>query len=324
MNDAGRDLKAGVIGTGSLGTNHTRLYCSSERTCEVYVYDISAGRAAEIAGRFGAEVCDDVDDLLSKVDIVSVCTPATDHFDTVMRAFRAGVHVLVEKPVASTSAEGEGMVEEADRLGLNLQVGHIERFNGTFRALDGLLDRPMFIESHRLGTFTPRGIDVSVVVDLMIHDIDIVLNVLRGDRLVDLRASGAGVLTGSPDIVNARLEFESGCVANLTASRISREPMRKMRFFQPNMYISADFRARELEAFSRADDVSMETLALDPTAFIRRVEVDVDKSEPLMCEIESFIDSVLEKREPSVTGRQGLEALKVAEQVLRCLDERKV
>ncbi len=312
-------MRAGVIGTGSLGRNHARIYSGLESVDSVFLYDRITERAAAAASSYGARICLDPDELLDQVDLVSICTPATDHHDTVMKAFDRGVHVLVEKPIASGSADGERMVLRAEKTGLVFQVGHIERFNGTFKAVRKLVDKPLFIESHRLGTFTPRGTDVSVVVDLMIHDIDIVLTLLMGETPKDLRASGAGVLTGSPDIVNARLEFESGCVANLTASRISREPLRKIRFFQHNMYISADFRAREIEAFSKAEGVSMEMLAADPMAFIRQIAVEVDKTEPLRAEIESFAESVISGGEPAVTGRQALEALRVAERVLESM-----
>lgn len=312
-------IKAGVIGTGSLGANHVRIYSALECVDSVLLYDRIPERAEATAAKFGAAICSSPEELLERVDVVSVCTPASDHHDSVMKAFDSGVHVLVEKPIASDSADGERMVLRAGETGLVFQVGHIERFNGTFAAVRRLVNRPLFIESHRLGTFTPRGTDVSVVVDLMIHDIDIVLTILEGDSLEDLRASGAGVLTGSPDIVNARLEFASGCVANLTASRISREPMRKIRFFQENMYISADFRKKEIEAFSKAEGVSMELLAADPTAFIKAINVEIDRTEPLLAEIESFTKSVMNGVEPAVTGRQALEALRVAEKVLESL-----
>ncbi|MBN1165244.1 MAG: Gfo/Idh/MocA family oxidoreductase, partial [Candidatus Krumholzibacteriota bacterium] len=229
------------------------------------------------------------------------------------------VHVLVEKPVASNSDDAKAMVTLARERGCVFQVGHIERFNGTFQAVEKLLDKPLFIESQRLGTFTPRGIDVSVVVDLMIHDIDIVLTVLRGDRLKELRASGAGILTDSPDIVNARLEFDSGCVANLTASRISREPFRKIRFFQENLYVSADFRTKTVEAFTRADGIRWEELAADPTSFIRPLPVQVDQEEPLRKEIQSFLEAVRGEREAVVTGEDGLAALLIAEKILEAI-----
>jgi predicted dehydrogenase len=311
-----RGLKAGVIGTGSLGNHHARIYSSSERVDEVLLQDSDREKAEETAGRWGARVCESPPDLLGECDIVSICTPATVHHALALEAFARGVHVLVEKPLAANSSEGREMVEAARKAGLVLQVGHIERFNGAFEAAAGLVRDPMFIECHRLGTFTPRGTDVSVVVDLMIHDIDLVLSLLAGESLVELRASGAGVLTDSPDIVNARLEFSGGCVANLTASRISREPLRKMRFFEENLYVSADLRARSVEAYGKAADVPLEELASDPMAFIRPVAAEVDDGEPLMKEIHSFIEAAQAEHGPVVTGEQGLSALETAEMIL--------
>lgn len=317
--DGSRGLKAGVIGTGSLGNHHARIYASSDRIDEVFLQDTDAEKAAETAERWGTQVCQSPSELLGKCDLVSICTPATAHHPLALEAFAGGVHVLVEKPLAASSAEGREMVDAAAKAGLVLQVGHIERFNGAFEAAAGLVRNPMFIECHRLGTFTPRGTDVSVVVDLMIHDIDLVLSLLEGDRLVELRASGANVLTGSPDIVNARLEFEGGCVANLTASRVSREPLRKMRFFEENLYVSADLRARSIEAFGKAADVPVEQLASDPMAFIKPVGTAVDDGEPLMKEIYSFIEAAQGMHEPVVSGAQGLHALETAEIILERL-----
>lgn len=311
-----RGLKAGVIGTGSLGNHHARIYASSDSIDEVLLQDSDGAKAEEVAEKWGARVCATPSELLGECDVVSICTPATVHHDLALEAFAEGVHVLVEKPLAASSVEGREMVEAAAKAGLVLQVGHIERFNGAWEAAAGLVRNPMFIECHRLGTFTPRGTDVSVVVDLMIHDIDLVLSLLEGDRLVELRASGARVLTGSPDIVNARLEFEGGCVANLTASRVSREPLRKMRFFEENLYVSADLRARSIEAFGKAADVPVEQLAADPMAFIKPIGAEVDDGEPLMKEIYSFIEAAQGIHEPVVSGAQGLRALETAEMIL--------
>ncbi|MBN1885953.1 MAG: Gfo/Idh/MocA family oxidoreductase [Candidatus Krumholzibacteriota bacterium] len=319
MDGATRNLRAGVIGVGSLGMNHARNYSAIDGVELVCLHDIDRGRAEEAAKRFGGLVCSSIDDLLGHVDAVSVCTPATDHVEAVTAAMERGVHVLVEKPIASSAAEGKKLVRLAAERGVCFQVGHIERFNGAYEAAARLLDRPRFIESHRLGTFTPRGTDVSVVVDLMIHDIDLVLDVLGGEKLVDLRASGAGVLTDSPDIVNARLEFAGGCVANLTASRISREPLRKIRFFQENRYVSADLRAKTVEAFERTPGVDPAVVSADPTCFIRPVSVEIDGDEPLRKEIASFLSAVADGHEPRVTGMQGLAALGVAERILECL-----
>lgn len=314
-----RGLKAGVIGTGSLGNHHTRIYASSDKVDEVYLQDTDGAVAEEVAERWGAKVCETPSELLGKCDLVSICTPATTHHKLALEAFERGVHVLTEKPLAANSDEGREMVAAAAEKGLVLQVGHIERFNGAWEAAASLVRNPKFIECHRLGTFTPRGTDVSVVIDLMIHDIDLVLSLLEGDELVELRASGASVLTGSPDIVNARLEFKGGCVANLTASRVSREPLRKMRFFEENLYVSADLRARSIEAFGKAADVSVEQLATNPMAFIKPVSVDVDDGEPLMKEIYSFIGAVLVEHLTVVPGEQGLRALEVAEMILERL-----
>lgn len=311
----------GVIGVGRLGRNHARVYSSLAGIDALAVHDRDVVRAREVGERYGATVCESIEELLETCDAVSICTPATKHAESASIAFGRGVHVLVEKPIASRSDEAAGMVRAAEEHGCALQVGHIERFNGAFEAASSLLGVPRFIESHRLATFTPRGTDVSVVVDLMIHDIDIVLAVLGGRRVTDLRASGTGVLTDSPDIVNARLEFEGGCVANITASRISRDPLRKIRFFQENMYISVDLREKHVEAFEKALDVSLETLSRDPTAFIHHIPIEVDTTEPLLKEITAFIAVVRGDAEPLVTGEQGLEALRIAEEVQRSIGE---
>lgn len=318
MKSVDRGIRSGVIGIGRLGREHARIYSSLKEVSSLALYDMDSSRAGVLARKYGARACSSIEKLLDICDAVSVCTPATHHCEAAALAFERGVHVLVEKPIAATSREGELMIGKARQNGCVLQVGHIERFNGAFQAAEGLLDRPLFIESHRLAMFSPRGTDVSVVVDLMIHDIDLVLTVLEGDGIVDLRASGAGVLTETPDIVNARLEFSGGCVANITASRISREPLRKIRFFQENLYISIDMKEKKLEAFEKACDASQETLESDPTAFIRRLPADVDPTEPLRKEIVSFIGAVGGGREPEVTGEQGLAALRVAEKVVEC------
>jgi len=285
-------LTAGVIGVGSLGGHHARIYSSTPRVGAVILHDIDPLRASEAARQWSTLTAGSTAELLEACDVVSICTPATAHHDMALEAFSRGVHVLVEKPIAASSDEAKRMIESAASAGCVLQVGHIERFNGAFEAAAGLVDGPRFIESHRLGTFTPRGTDVSVVVDLMIHDIDLVLSLLHGDPLVELRASGAGVLTGSADIVNARLEFAGGCVANLTASRISREPLRKIRFFQENLYVSVDLRGKTVDAFRRADGIDVGRIGGDPTAFIRPVDVTIDTGEPLAKEIHSFLAAV--------------------------------
>ncbi len=316
----GSDRRAGVIGVGSLGREHARLYASVGGIDSVFLYDRIPERALEAAEKHGARTCGTIEELLDSCDIVSICTPATHHHETAMAAFEKGVHTLIEKPIASTSREGEEMVRAAGESGCILQVGHIERFNGAFEAALPLLDEPKFIEMHRLATFTPRGIDVSVVVDLMIHDIDLLLAVLPGEEIVDLRASGTGVLTDSVDIVNARIAFSGGCVANVTASRISREPLRKIRFFQENLYLSIDLRRREVEAYERREGIDTEDAVADPINAIRKLDILADEGEPLRKEIESFLRAVRGGGEPRVSGREGLKALQVAEAILECIE----
>jgi predicted dehydrogenase len=309
-------IRAGIIGIGTLGREHARIYAASDTVSNVVLYDRIAERAAAAAERYGGDPVDSIAELLDACDLVSVCTPATHHYETVLAAFERGVHVLVEKPIAASYAEGLEMVRKADESGCTFQVGHIERFNGAFQAALPLLDRPLFIESHRLASFSPRGTDVSVVVDLMIHDIDLILTVLAGDRVTDIRASGTGVLTDSADIVNARIEFESGCVANITASRISLEPLRKMRFFQERLYLSMDLRTKTVEAYEKREPGDTDDAGTDPGAFIKKLPVDVDLSEPLQREIQSFIGAVASGDEPPVTGREACEALRIGEMIL--------
>ncbi len=313
-------LTAGVIGTGNLGRNHARVYSGLEEVARVFVFDVEPSRADEVSAEFETGSFDSDDQIISECDLISVCTPATTHHGLVMKALKAGVHVLVEKPIASNSNQGEELARVSEESGVILQVGHIERFNGAFQAITTLIENPMFIESHRLGVFTPRGTDVSVVVDLMIHDIDIILKLLGGQKIVDCRSSGAGVLTDSPDIVNARLKFENGCVANITASRISREPLRKIRIFQENLYVSVDLRAKSVEAYRKAENIRISEASQDPLAFIEPLSIRVDRSEPLKKEIEAFVRSVTEGGKAAVTATEGVRALITAERILEGLE----
>jgi predicted dehydrogenase len=314
-----RRIRAGVIGTGRLGREHARVYASLAEVDRVLVYDRESARAEAVAREHGAEACASVDTLLAGCDAVSVCTPATDHCAAAVSAFERGVHVLVEKPIASDVASARDMISAASSRGCVFQVGHIERFNGAFEAARSLIKRPRFIEAHRLGVFSPRGIDVSVVQDLMIHDIDLVLAVLAGDPIAEIRVSGAAVLTDAPDIVNARIEFAGGCVANITASRISREPLRKIRFFEENLYVSVDLREKTVEAFEKRGAPDPSARGFDPARIIRGIPVEVDGSEPLRKEIVSFLAAVRGEAEPAVSGEDGLAALGVAERMLESI-----
>jgi predicted dehydrogenase len=314
-----RRIRAGVIGTGRLGREHARVYASLDDVERVLVYDRESARAAAVAQEHGAEHCATIEALLAGCDAVSVCTPATHHHSAVAAAFEKGIHVLVEKPISSDTASARDLIARASARGCVFQVGHIERFNGAFEAARTLIKRPRFIEAHRLGVFSPRGIDVSVVQDLMIHDIDLVLAVLAGDPIAEIRVSGASVLTDAPDIVNARIEFAGGCVANITASRISREPLRKIRFFGENLYVSVDLREKSVEAFEKIGDPDPSAEGFDPAKVIRGIPVEVDRSEPLRKEIVSFLAAVRGEGKPAVTGEEGLAALGVAERMLESI-----
>jgi predicted dehydrogenase len=314
-------MRAGVIGTGRLGREHARVYASLEAVELVSVYDRDPSRAEAVAKEHGVKPCASIEALVAECDAVSICTPATHHHAAAAAAFDAGVHVLVEKPIASDTAAARDLIARAGSNGCVFQVGHIERFNGAFEAARTLIKHPRFIEAHRLSAFSPRGIDVSVVQDLMIHDIDLILTILAGDPIADLRASGAGVLTGAPDIVNARIEFAGGCVANITASRISREPLRKIRFFEENLYVSVDLKEKSIEAFRKVGDTHAGADVIDPGLVIRGIPVTVDRSEPLRKEIISFLAAVRGEAAAAVTGEEGLQALGVAERVLESIAE---
>ncbi len=319
MNASPRSIRAGVIGTGKLGREHARVYASTPSVGKLGLYDRETGRAEAVAREHGGAVFATIEELLGACDVVSVCTPATHHREAALAAFQHGVHVLVEKPIASVSAEARDMIARARERRLIIQVGHIERFNGAFEAARALVRRPRFIEAHRLATFTARGLDVSVVQDLMIHDIDLILAVVGDDRIRDVRASGAGVLTGAPDIVNARIEFAGGCTANVTASRISMEPLRKIRFFEENRYVSVDLRAKKIEAYEKAGELPPGGAPLDPTKLIRPLRVAIDESEPLRKEIDAFLAAASGAAAPAVTGDDALAALGVAERILECI-----
>jgi len=316
-------IKVGVVGVGKLGSNHTRIYASDKRISEIFIYDINPARSDEVASMYGAKVCSTVEDVLEESDVVSICTPASTHSEIAMKAFEMGIDVLVEKPIASSVVDASRMVSLAKKRKCILQVGHIERFNGAFQAVASFIDNPLFVESHRLATFSNRGTDVSVVHDLMIHDLDLVLSILGNVSVDDVRASGAGVLTGSADIVNARIEFSNGCVANVTASRISRKPLRKIRFFQQSRYASVDLIEKSVEAFEKvAPPAEANSLRDNASFFFSQVKIDVDKTEPLKKEISSFLDAVIERSKPPVTGEDGLRALKLADIIIERLKKK--
>ena len=305
-------LRVGVWGAGTWGEKHARIYSGLEEAELVGVHDRHPGRCAAVATRYGGRAFERPEALLAQCDAVSIAVPTVDHRVAAEQALAAGCHALVEKPMAATVAEADAMIQAAQRAGRVLQVGQVERFNPALRAALPLVKRPKFIEGHRLAAFQPRSLDIDVVLDLMIHDIDAVLH-LTGQLPVNVSAVGVAVLSHTVDIANARLEFEDGCVANLTASRVSQERLRRIRFFQADAYLSIDLFAR-----------SGEVLRLDPTRAppIRRDALAIAEGEPLQLELQAFLKSLRGADEGAASARAGREALRVAEEVRTAMSRR--
>ncbi len=301
----------GVVGVGSLGFHHARLLREIPRSELVGFYDIDPARAAAVASELGVEGYPDLETLLGDVEAVVIVVPTSSHFEVARTALERGLHVFIEKPMTTTVAEADELIELARRRNRLIQVGHVERFNGAVRACEPYLDNPLFVESHRLAPFALRGTDVAVVLDLMIHDIDLILSLVKRP-VTDVRAVGVPVITESVDIANARLEFEGGAVANITASRVSIERQRKVRFFQPSGYISLDLSRGTGEFYRRkqpAAELNADTSLVD---FVEHVHLKGDDREPLRLELESFLDAVAGREPLRVSGQDGRDALAVA------------
>ena len=300
-------VRVAVVGVGYLGRHHARILATLAGAELVGVVDINQARAAEVAAASGTSPLHDYRDLLGKVDAVTLAVPTELHRDIALPFLTAGVHVLVEKPMARSLAEADDMIQTAAKAGAILAVGQTERFNPAVAAARPMLSDPRFIEVHRLGTFPERSLDIDVVFDLMIHDVDIVLSLVDA-RVEAIEAVGVPVLTGRVDIANARLTFSNGCIANLTASRISRDRVRKIRFFQPMAYLSIDYAAQKL-------DVWRLVKGNGPAPVIEGGEVPVENEEPLKRELADFVDAVVSGRAPVVTGEDGRRALALAQQI---------
>jgi len=304
-------LKVGVLGVGSLGQHHARIYAELGTAELAGVYDTDRARAAEVAERHGTRAFDSMEELATNVQAASVAVPTDRHSEVATELMERGLHLLVEKPIAATTAEAEAMVDLAREKGLVLQVGHVERFNPVMQFLEESLSHPRFIEAIRLAPYPPvrdatlpRGTEVSVVLDLMIHDLDIILH-LVGSEVKEIHAVGVPVLSPSEDIANVRLLFESGCVANITASRISLERMRKIRVFQEDTYVSLDY-------MNQAGRLHRKTGGgIDVT------DVPIEKGEPLAEELSSFVQCILGRRDPVVTGEHASAALTLAVGICR-------
>lgn len=308
-----KPVRIGVVGVGHLGYHHARHYAALEDAVLAGVADVDEEKRAKAAKDFNVAGVPDVKSLIALgVDAVSVVTPSTTHYDVVMQLLDAGVHVLVEKPMAPTLEASERMVAAAHERGLRLQVGHIERFNGAVMAVLERFREPKFIECHRLSPYPMRGADVSVVLDLMIHDLDIVL-AMEKSELEWLDAVGVPIFSESEDIANVRIRFASGCVANITSSRVSVERMRKIRIFAENAYVSTDYSAQEVVVYRKKPGPvapgsnPMEHISVEP--------LPVEKDDPLKLEVASFVACVREGRPPVVSGEDGVNAVKLAERI---------
>ncbi len=305
-NETNTSLKAAVIGTGYLGKFHAQKYASLDGCKLVAVVDRDTKTASSIAEANNTSAITDHTELLGKVDAVSIATPTQTHYQVAHDFLSAGTHVLLEKPITVTVEQAETLVDLALKKGLVLQVGHLERFNTALCKVEHRLKNPRFIESHRLAPFTPRGADVNVVLDLMIHDIDIILNIVDSE-VTNIDASGAAIISNEIDIANARLTFANGCVANVTASRVSDKQERRMRFFQKNSYVAVDFQNNSAKV--------CETGEIDPKTYVPSIHCDdytLGKGDAILAEIESFLNAIRSDGKPLVSGEDGKRALQTA------------
>lgn len=296
-----------VVGVGHLGQHHARLLAAMPDVDLVAVVDTNPDRASEIADTYGSVALADTSTLLGSVDAAIVATPTTSHVEVALPLIEGGAAVLVEKPLAASVAAADRLVEAAAARGTLLATGHTERFNPAVTAALPLVSHPRFIEIHRLGTFPDRSLDIDVIFDLMIHDLDVLLSVV-GPDVVSVEVVGVNVLTPRVDIANARLRFASGCIANVTASRISRDQVRKARFFQRDSYVSIDYAAQEVEAYQLVPGQGERPA-------IRGGRIEIARDEPLRLELADFVDAVRTGRQPTVTGRDGRAALALATDV---------
>jgi predicted dehydrogenase len=303
-------LPVGVIGVGALGQHHARHLARLDDVRLVGVYDLDPARSAQIAAEQGTMAFDDVGDLLAQVEAVTVAVPTPAHAEVGIRALGQGVPVLMEKPLAATLEEADSLIAAAKRQRVQLQVGHIERYNRALRAAEPYLDGPRYIESLRLASFQPRGTDVAVVLDLMIHDLDLVLH-LTGSEATEVRASGLPVLSSHLDIANARVEFANGAVALATASRVARERIRRLRLFQPNGYFSLDLATGGGE-FMRVRNGWQPGTGRELADVVERIVLEAPEADALALELQSFVHAVRGQREVVVRGEEGRAALALA------------
>jgi predicted dehydrogenase len=302
-----KQLRVGVVGVGHIGKNHARLYAELPTAEFTAIYDTDAARAMEIAGQFGVHCAGSLDEFSERVDAASIATPTSTHFEIAQELLKRGKHLLVEKPIAENTAHATELAELAASRSLVLQVGHVERFNPVLSALEKRLTNPRFIEAHRLSPYPNRSTDIGVVLDLMIHDLEIILHLVRSP-VQTIDAVGVPVLSRGEDIANARVRFENGCVANITSSRISPEQVRKIRVFQEDAYLSLDYQNQSGEIYRRTAEG------------LTREEVEIEPEEPLKRQLASFIDCAATGRAPKVSGFQAAAALELAVEITKRIE----
>lgn len=320
-------LKIGVLGAGHLGKIHLKLLNQSSKYELVGFYDPSHENTEKVIKEYGYRSFDSIDALINAVDVVDIVTPTLSHYDCAVRAIRAKKHVFLEKPISNTVEEAEHIICLANEFQVKGQVGHVERFNPAFKAVKDKIQNPMFIETHRLAEFNPRGTDVPVVLDLMIHDIDAILSVVQS-KVKRIHATGTAVISDSPDIANARIEFENGCVANITSSRISMKNMRKARFFQKDAYISVDYLDKicEVVKMKNAPKIpgDFDLILQNAEGIKKQIYFDnpkVESNNAILEELEAFADAIIHDTKPIVTLEDGTEALRIAYQIINCFEK---
>lgn len=311
-----KKLRVAVVGVGYLGRFHAQKYKAVHQAELVGVYDQDSDRAREVAQELSVRAFADLSELVGQVDAVTVAATTSAHFEICKFLLQNRIHVNVEKPIASNSREGQELCELAKKNNLKLQVGHVERFNPALKAAQTKLKTPLFIECHRLAPFKPRGVDVNVVLDLMIHDLDMILHLVQSEP-IRVDAVGTPVITQTYDIANARIEFASGAVANVTSSRVSLQAQRKFRVFQPSQYLSLDFGSGEVRLMSKVGEWKA-----DAPPPIESETWNLEKSDALLAETEAFVDSILNERPCVVSGEDGMKALRLAEQIIGAIEKR--
>ncbi|ADQ81623.1 Gfo/Idh/MocA family protein [Riemerella anatipestifer] len=318
-------INAGLVGAGHLGKIHLRLLQQSEKYNLVGFYDADTENGKRLEAEFGYKYYPNFEDLLNDIEMLDIVTPTLFHYDYAQKAIDHGKHFFIEKPVTQTLEQAEDIIRRCTEKGIKAQVGHVERYNPAFIATKPYIQNPMFIEIHRLAEFNPRGTDVSVVLDLMIHDLDILLSLVKS-KVKNIHASGVCIVSKTPDITNARIEFENGCVANLTTSRISMKAMRKSRFFQKDAYISVDFLEKKAEVIRMKDapenpsdfDMIIENAEGEKSQIIFEYP-NIQPNNAILDELESFAEAITNNKEVEVSLQDGTEALRVALEIMRLI-----